>query len=177
MRQRIFSEADLPQLRLDKQALGSNRAVAAKYGVAESTVLYALNPKARAKGAATALHYARSHKASNKAKTRKYREQHFERTLWSAAKYRARKEQLPFDIDEADIVIPQLCPVLGIPLLRQHGVHNDNSPSMDKIKPALGYVKGNVCVVSHLANRIKSNETNPAVFEAIAAYLTIRSNT
>lgn len=32
-------------------------------------------------------------------------------------------------------------------------------PSLDKIIPKLGYVKGNVWVVSNKANRIKSNAT------------------
>ena len=36
--------------------------------------------------------------------------------LWAAAKERAMKEGLPFDIDLEDIVIPEVCPVLGIPI-------------------------------------------------------------
>jgi hypothetical protein len=34
-----------------------------------------------------------------------------------------------------------------------------NSPTIDRIDPRLGYVPGNVHVVSHRANRIKNNAT------------------
>jgi len=46
--------------------------------------------------------------------------------------------------------------VLGIPL--KFG-GKDYAPSMDKIIPALGYVKGNIQIISMRANRIKSNAT------------------
>lgn len=38
------------------------------------------------------------------------------------------------------------------------GIQND-SPTIDKIIPNLGYVKGNVWVISAKANRMKSNAT------------------
>lgn len=37
--------------------------------------------------------------------------------------------------------------------------------------PALGYVPGNIAVISHLANTIKSNCTDPEVFRRVARYL------
>ena len=63
---------------------------------------------------------------------------------------------------------PECCPALGIPLAVQSKT-SDNSPSLDKIIPALGYVPGNIVVVSHLANRIKSNAT-PAQLLAVAHF-------
>jgi uncharacterized protein (DUF433 family) len=77
------------------------------------------------------------------------------------AKARAKKHGLPFNITEDDIEIPVFCPALGIKLERgeQGKGHFDNSPSLDKIVPEKGYVKGNVVVVSMLANRLKSNAT------------------
>jgi len=67
---------------------------------------------------------------------------------------------LPFDITPEDIVIPALCPVLGIPLLVGGGTgfHN-SSPSLDRTDNARGYVKGNVQVISLRANRIKCDST------------------
>jgi len=63
---------------------------------------------------------------------------------------------VPFLLTESDIVIPETCPVLGIPLKLGAG---DCSPSLDRIIPDLGYVPGNVVVMSHRANTIKNNAT------------------
>lgn len=48
---------------------------------------------------------------------------------------------------------------LNIPLQFQNGKVEDNSPSLDKIIPELGYVKNNVWVVSIRANRLKSDSS------------------
>ena len=73
------------------------------------------------------------------------------------ARARAKKQNCPFDISIEDIVIPTHCPIFGIELNRSQGVADSNSPSLDKIIPSLGYVKGNIQVISHKANRLKSN--------------------
>ena len=77
----------------------------------------------------------------------------------SRARARAQKYDLPFSLTAEDIVIPTHCPVLGIPLSHGGGRMTDASPSLDKVIPALGYVPGNVVVISNLANRIKTNAT------------------
>ena len=77
--------------------------------------------------------------------------------LWSAAKNRATRAHLPFNIQHGDIWIPECCPVLRIPLLWSAGGRTDNTPSLDRIQPALGYVVGNVEVISWRANRLKSD--------------------
>ena len=76
------------------------------------------------------------------------------------ARTRAKKHGLPCDILVEDLYVPTHCPALGIPLVVNVGRVGYDSPTLDKIVPSLGYVKGNVVVVSHLANRIKSNATN-----------------
>jgi hypothetical protein len=70
-----------------------------------------------------------------------------------------------------DIVIPLHCPVLGLPLYRNSGgaAQGPNSPSLDRIDPALGYVQGNVKVISSRANAIKSN-ASPEELLRVAAY-------
>lgn len=76
------------------------------------------------------------------------------------AKKRAKKDGIPFDLSIDDFDIPDVCPILGIRLLKnsQPGPL-PSSPSLDKIIPALGYVKGNVQVVSNRANAMKSDAT------------------
>lgn len=76
------------------------------------------------------------------------------------AKRRAVKNDIPFDLELDDIVIPEFCPILTyIKLKHSIGKVSDSSPSLDKIKPELGYIKGNVQVISHKANTMKSNGT------------------
>ena len=77
--------------------------------------------------------------------------------MYHSAKERAKKKGLPFDIEVSDIIIPAFCPLLCIPLKRANKVADDNSPTLDRLLPHLGYVKGNVLVISNKANRIKSN--------------------
>ena len=86
-----------------------------------------------------------------------YWEKPLERVMYDRAKSRAKKQNIVFDLDPKDIFIPELCPVLGIPLFRGDGVISDNTPSLDKIIPSKGYVKENIIVISYKANRIKSD--------------------
>ena len=55
-----------------------------------------------------------------------------------------------------DIIIPKRCPLLDIPLQDCKGAAGDSSPSLDRLLPHLGYVKGNIIVISHRANQIKN---------------------
>ena len=58
-----------------------------------------------------------------------------------------------------DIVIPAVCPLLGLSLRLNTGVVGHDSPSIDRIDSTRGYVPGNVWVISHRANTLKSNAT------------------
>ena len=84
-----------------------------------------------------------------------------EMRMYRRAKRRAKEQGLDFDLSVDDIVIPVECPILGIRLKHRTGRSggNDESPSLDKKVPHLGYTKGNVWVISHLANRMKANAT------------------
>lgn len=42
---------------------------------------------------------------------------------------------------------------------RQFRERRKNAPSLDRIRPALGYVPGNVRVISYKANRLRNNGT------------------
>lgn len=83
------------------------------------------------------------------------------RRLATDARLRAKARGLPFDEDLSDLLPPPIhCPVLDIPLSYATGQGQRwNAPSIDRIDPAQGYLKGNRIVVSVLANQIKSTAT------------------
>lgn len=78
------------------------------------------------------------------------------------AKTRAKGAGVPFDLSPADVYIPATCPVFGRPFVLGVVGHPD-SPSLDRIKPALGYVNGNVAVISRRANFIKNDATSAEI--------------
>ncbi|ATW58338.1 putative HNH endonuclease [Pseudomonas phage ventosus] len=89
----------------------------------------------------------------------KYKRDRPHLVMLKSARHRAAKAGVPFDLTAEDIVIPEHCPVFGVPLETASGAAKQNSPSLDKIIPELGYVKGNVQVISNLANVMKHDAT------------------
>jgi hypothetical protein len=79
---------------------------------------------------------------------------------WCGAKASAKKRGLQFNLEPFDICIPEFCPVLGIRIERntKQGP-SDCSPSLDRVFPERGYVKGNIRIISQRANRIKNDAT------------------
>jgi hypothetical protein len=75
--------------------------------------------------------------------------------LYRSAKKRALKKGLEFNIELRDIHIPKKCPILKVPLI----CSTRYSPSIDRIFPDKGYIKGNIAVISTLANSMKANAT------------------
>lgn len=80
-------------------------------------------------------------------------------TMLAHAKVRAKKCGVPFTLTLEDLVVPEFCPILGIKLEHGNVKERDSSPSLDRVVPSLGYVQGNIAVISHYANRIKNNGT------------------
>lgn len=83
---------------------------------------------------------------------------HPEHRLLSFAQRRAKQLGVPCTITVKDIVIPETCPALGFPLVRNLGTHGTgkfNSPSIDRFIPRLGYVPTNIQVISRQANIMK----------------------
>lgn len=90
------------------------------------------------------------------------------------ARGRAKAAKIPFAITVAHItaLAVDVCPVLRVPLQypAQGKVKVSRySPSLDRIIPALGYIEGNIIVVSMLANRIK-NDASPDEIRAVADF-------
>lgn len=82
------------------------------------------------------------------------------RSLLRGCRRRAMKKGMECSITADDVAIPEYCPVFGLKLVRHPspGTRVD-SPSVDRIDNSLGYVKGNVVVISGLANRLKGAAT------------------
>ena len=99
-------------------------------------------------------------------KKTRYRSNLANEMLQRAAK-RAKEKGLPFDLTIDDIEIPSHCPILGF--LLEVGNYK-SQPHLDRIKPIKGYIKGNVRVISGLANRIKTDAT-PEEIRKVADYL------
>jgi hypothetical protein len=83
----------------------------------------------------------------------------------NALRGKAKARGLPFDLT-ADYIfacIPAdfICPILGIPLVfGGDGSFNPNSASVDRINPRLGYICGNIRVISNRANILKRDVTD-----------------
>lgn len=82
------------------------------------------------------------------------------------AKERANKAGLEFDLTVEDISLPEFCPYLGIELTHELGKGQlFSNSSIDRIDSSKGYVKGNVEIISRLANTMKSNATKEQLLE------------
>jgi hypothetical protein len=74
--------------------------------------------------------------------------------VWERARKRARRRGVKFTLSREAVVIPDTCPALGI-AITVGATRSVNSPSLDRIRPMEGYVRGNVRVISDHANRLK----------------------
>jgi hypothetical protein len=64
-----------------------------------------------------------------------------------------------------------VCPILGIPIIKQKGRFKANSPSLDRVNNKKGYVKGNVQVISWQANMLKGEHMTLEIARNFVAYL------
>jgi hypothetical protein len=81
------------------------------------------------------------------------------RAMWHSAKSRAKRKGLTFTITQNDITVPDVCPLLLIPIAASTEARAPGSPSLDRKDATKGYVPGNVWVISYRANRIKNDAT------------------
>ncbi|MGA0070404.1 MAG: hypothetical protein ACO3HP_03775 [Candidatus Nanopelagicaceae bacterium] len=137
--------------------------------------------RARASGFQSACKICRSqheHKYSNSGRRvelqRANSMHHQLRAMLNNARRRAKEKGLPFDLDMEYLrsIAPTLCPYSQVPLrwelqtgIGTHGKPFPNSPSLDKLIPSRGYVRGNVAIVSHRANSIKRDATEQELIE------------
>lgn len=63
------------------------------------------------------------------------------------------------------------CAALGLDIDLLAPRKSDHKATIDRIVPSMGYTQGNVKWVSLLANRVKTNCTDPEVFIKVAEYV------
>jgi len=91
--------------------------------------------------------------------------------LLTKTKAHAKSKGIEFNIESTDFVMPEMCPVLGIPITPFEKGLAPGTPSFDRIDPCKGYVKGNVKIISYRANRLKCDCIDPAELRAVADYI------
>lgn len=104
--------------------------------------------------------YKRKHAAEiaaiDKAKLLANPERHWTRRALTRCKVRAKENGVPFSITAEDLLpLPEFCSVFGIKLDYFSGPVRRSWASVDRIVPSLGYVPGNVRVISFAANVAK----------------------
>jgi hypothetical protein len=75
--------------------------------------------------------------------------------MFHNAQHRAKKKGIPFSITIDDIIIPETCPLLGIPLISTNDKSDPRNPSLDQKVPGKGYTPDNIWVISSRANVLK----------------------
>ena len=85
------------------------------------------------------------------------------------AKRRSEEQGIPFDISLAYIrsIFPEdyICPATGIKMEFGEESGRGTSPSIDRKIPELGYVPGNVHIISHSANSMKGDKTGEELYQ------------
>jgi len=73
-------------------------------------------------------------------------------------KFMSKRRGLEFNLTYQDLEIPEYCPYLGIKLTYMHesGGQDPSHASIDRIDNNKGYIKGNIIVVSRMANAMKN---------------------
>ena len=107
--------------------------------------------------------YYQENKEKISEQAKQYRLENKEKWMCNTSKVRAKQKNLPFNLSTEYLkeIWPEdnKCPALGITMKKGDFCVTDHSPTLDRIIPKLGYIKGNVQVVSALANRIMSDAT------------------
>lgn len=99
----------------------------------------------------------KEHRAEHAAKKHRERKQNSpELYLWKYAKARSKHDNMEFDLEVSDIVIPDICPYFKTPFVMGD---KQLAASLDRIDSSRGYTKDNVRVISYKANRMKNNAT------------------
>lgn len=87
--------------------------------------------------------------------------------IWNI-KFSAKRRNIKFDLKYSDLELPEYCPLLNIKL--EYSTEGDfnllNHATVDRIDNSKGYVKGNIIIISRLANNMK----NEASFDQLLLF-------
>jgi hypothetical protein len=94
--------------------------------------------------------------------------------MWKQAKHRAKfdYENMDFEIKVSDIVLPIVCPYMGVGFIlldKKYGY------SLDRIDSSKGYTKDNIQVISRIANIMKNNATEQELISFAKGVLELHS--
>lgn len=98
-----------------------------------------------------------------------------QKRIFTACRKRCKAGGVPFDLTFDDVAIPEVCPVLGLPLSNDRNQSRDFRPSIDRVDNQKGYTKDNTRIISHRANRIKSDASIDEI-RAIYEYMLSHQN-
>lgn len=111
--------------------------------------------------------WAKRHKAHLRSYRAQWLRDNPERRILHQTKCKAKKEGTRFNLTLEDITIPAACPVFGTSFDKHDKLR---STSVDRIDNSKGYIKGNVQIISGLANVMK-NKATPNQLRRFAAWI------
>jgi hypothetical protein len=79
--------------------------------------------------------------------------------MFQGAAYRAKQNNIEFNITNESIILNKHCKLLNIPIEYGQTKVTKNSPSIDRIDNSKGYIEGNIQVISSLGNSMKNSAT------------------
>jgi hypothetical protein len=90
-----------------------------------------------------------------------YTPEDIKREICIKAKRNARRRKCEFNLRPEDVTVPESCIYLGVTLSYNKKDKNESFYfSIDRIDSTKGYVKGNIQIISLLANTMKNNSSN-----------------
>lgn len=102
----------------------------------------------------------RNNPEESKARDIRWRSNNPAKRLIFSTRQTSKIKGIEHNIDEKDLTLPKFCPLIGIEIDYSAGNGKTmEKPSVDRIDPSKGYIKGNVEVMSSLANTMKSRAT------------------